>query len=43
MNKSRSDDEEKALAESYERGEWRSLKNVERERRKLRDAARNTL
>lgn len=43
MNKSRSDDEEKALAESYERGEWRSIKNVKRERRKLSDAAGETV
>ncbi len=43
MKKIHFDEEEKALAESYERGEWRSLKNVKRERRKLRDAAQSTL
>lgn len=37
------DDEERELAESFERGEWRSVKNVKREIQKLRDAAKNTL
>ncbi len=37
------DEEEKALADSFERGEWRSVRNVKRERQKLRDAARSTL
>ncbi len=43
MDKVYFDDEEKELAESFERGEWRSVKNVKREIRKLRDAAKNTL
>jgi len=37
------DDEERELAESYERGEWRTVKNLELEKQKLRDAAKNTL
>ena len=43
MNKVYFDDEERELAESFERGEWRSVKNVKREAQKLRDAAKNTL
>ena len=31
------------MTESYERGEWRSVKNVKRQRQKLRDAARRAL
>ena len=37
------DKEEKELSDSYDRGEWRSVKNLEREKQKLRDAAKNTL
>ena len=37
------DDEERALADSFERGQWKSVKNVFREKRTLRDAARSTL
>jgi predicted DNA binding CopG/RHH family protein len=37
------DDEERALADSFERGQWKSVKNVLREKRTLRDAARSTL
>jgi predicted DNA binding CopG/RHH family protein len=37
------DDEERELAESFERGEWRTVKNLELEKKKLRDAAKNTL
>jgi len=37
------DKEEKELSDSYDRGEWRSVKNIEREKQKLRDAAKNTL
>jgi predicted DNA binding CopG/RHH family protein len=37
------DAEERELAESFERGEWRPVKNVKREIQKLRDAAKNTL
>ncbi len=37
------DAEERALAKSFERGEWRSVKNVKREVQKLRSAAKNIL
>ena len=37
------DEEEKDLMESIERGEWRSVKNVEEEKEKAIAAARNTL
>ena len=37
------DKEEKELSDSYDRGEWRSVKNIEREKQKLRDAGKNTL
>jgi hypothetical protein len=43
MKKKYYDTDEKALAESFERGEWRSVRNVDSQRRKLRDAARSTL
>jgi predicted DNA binding CopG/RHH family protein len=43
MKSTHLNDEEKSLAESFERGEWRSVKNVKRERQKLRNAARTTL
>ena len=43
MNKVYFDDEERELAESFERGEWRSVKNVKHEVQKLRAAAKNTL
>jgi predicted DNA binding CopG/RHH family protein len=43
MKRSYRSDEERALAESFERGEWRPVKNVKRERQKLRDAARRSL
>jgi predicted DNA binding CopG/RHH family protein len=43
MSKVYFDDEERELAESLERGEWRSVKNVKREVQKLRNAAKNTL
>ena len=43
MKQTHCDAEEKALADSFERGEWRPVKNVSRERQKLRDAARRTL
>jgi predicted DNA binding CopG/RHH family protein len=43
MKKVYSDEEERGLAESFERGEWRSVKNVKREVQKLRDAAKSTL
>lgn len=36
-------DEEKDILDSYERGEWRPVKNPKRELKKLREHARNTL
>ncbi len=35
--------EEKKILESYERGEWRSVKDLKAEIRTLRTAARNTM
>jgi len=35
--------EEKDILESYERGEWRSIKNAKKGMEKLRHYARNTL
>ena len=35
--------EERELSESFERGEWRPVKNVKREMQKLSAAAKNTL
>jgi predicted DNA binding CopG/RHH family protein len=37
------DEEEKDILESYERGEWRPIKNPKAEMNKLREYARNTL
>jgi predicted DNA binding CopG/RHH family protein len=37
------DNEEKDILESYERGEWRSIKNANKEMKKLGHYARNTL
>jgi len=37
------DEEEKDLMESIDRGEWRSVKNIEKEKEKAIVAARNTL
>jgi len=37
------DDEEKDVLESYDRGEWRSVKNRKQEIKKLKEYARNTL
>jgi predicted DNA binding CopG/RHH family protein len=37
------DNEEKDILESYERGEWRSIKNAKKEMEKLSHYARNTL
>ena len=37
------DEEEKDILESYERGEWKSIKNSKSEIKKLREYARNTL
>ncbi len=43
MKKVQLDDEERDILESYERGEWKQVKDVKREIRKLRAYARNTL
>jgi predicted DNA binding CopG/RHH family protein len=43
MKKILFDEEEKDILESYERGEWRPIKNPEAEMKKLRAYARNTL
>jgi predicted DNA binding CopG/RHH family protein len=44
MNKkSYYDNEERELAESFEHGQWRSVKNLKGESQKLRNAAKNTL
>jgi predicted DNA binding CopG/RHH family protein len=43
MKKTILDEEEKDILVSYERGEWRSVKNPKQEIKKLRDYARNTL
>lgn len=37
------DDEEKDIIESIERGEWKSVKNLEKEIKKHQQYARNTL
>jgi len=43
MKKTMLDEEEKDILESYERGEWRPIKNQKTEIKKLREYARNTL
>ena len=43
MKKILFDEEEKDILESYERDEWRPIKNPMAEMKKLRDYARNTL
>ncbi len=43
MKKTVLNDEERDILESYERGEWRPVKNTKQEIRKLREYARNTL
>jgi hypothetical protein len=43
MEDSRPDDKERALVESFDRGDWRSVENTEREKRKLRDGAGRAL
>jgi predicted DNA binding CopG/RHH family protein len=43
MKKILFDEEEKDILESYERGEWRPIKNPKAEMKKLREYARNTL
>jgi len=43
MKKRILDPEEKRLLESYERGEWKPIRNQEEEMAKLRQYARNTL
>ena len=37
------DDEERAIEESFERGEWKSVPNVEAEIKRHQEYARNTL
>jgi predicted DNA binding CopG/RHH family protein len=43
MKKTIPDDEEKAILESYERGEWAPVKNAKKEIKKLQRYAKNTL
>ncbi len=43
MEKTVLDVEEKDILESYERGEWRPIKNPKAEIKKLREYAKNTL
>jgi predicted DNA binding CopG/RHH family protein len=43
MKKTGLDDEEKGILDSYERGEWRPVKNPKQEIKKLHEYARNTL
>ncbi len=43
MKKTVLDVEEKDILESYERGEWRPIKNPKAEIKKLREYAKNTL
>ncbi|MCU0599649.1 MAG: antitoxin [Desulfobacterales bacterium] len=43
MKKKVLDKEEKDILNSYERGEWKSVKNPKAETKKLREYARNTL
>ncbi len=43
MKRNMDEAEEKKILESYERGEWRTVKNLKGEARKLRSYARNTL
>lgn len=43
MKKVKLDREEQSLLDSFERGEWKPVKNVAREMAKHREHARNTL
>ena len=43
MKQAKLNSEEKAILESYDRGEWRSVRNPKEQARRLRAAARNTL
>ena len=43
MKQAKLDSEEKAILESYDRGEWRSVRNPKEQARRLRAAARSTL
>ena len=43
MKKTMLDEEEKDILESYERGEWKLIKNSKSEIKKLREYARKTL
>ena len=41
--KSPLDDEEKELLDSFEKGEWKSVKNIEKEKRQARQIASQTM
>jgi len=43
MKKTKLDKYEQEILDSYERGEWKSVKNVKQEIKKHREYARNTL
>lgn len=43
MSKKKVNNEDKDVLDSYERGEWRSVKNRKREVKRLQQYARNTL
>jgi len=43
MKRTDLDEEEKDILDSYDRGEWESVKNPEREIKKLREHAKKTL
>lgn len=43
MKKTVLDEEEKDILASYERGEWKAVKNPKQETKKLQEYARNTL
>lgn len=43
MKKIALDEEEKNIVDSYERGEWKSVKSPKQEMKRLREYARNTL
>lgn len=37
------DEEEREIVESYERGEWKPIKNLEKEKKRFQEIAKNTL
>ncbi|MEJ2701817.1 MAG: hypothetical protein P8Z79_05185 [Sedimentisphaerales bacterium] len=43
MSRKSADNEEKSILDSYERGEWRRVKDRKREIKRLQQHARNTL